>query len=231
MDSMVTARPATAISVTAARLSFLAAAVFVVLLAALHFIKPELDPSWHFISEYAIGGFGWLMELAFFALALGCIMLSIAIRSQIRTVAGWIGLFLLMVNAVGLIMAGMFTTDPITASPGAMTREGSLHNLGGTLGISMPFAIAFISWSLARNPVWFAARRSIIMAAVLAWIGFLVSFLSLGFLLSQSGGQFGPGVLVGWPNRFEVLAYCVWILVAAGQAARMSKLNSEQAII
>lgn len=223
MDSMVTIKPATAISVTAARLSFLAALVFVVLLSALHFIRPELDPSWHFISEYAIGGFGWLMELAFFSLALSCIMLFFAIRSQIRTITGWIGLVLLLVNAAGLIMAGIFTTDPITASPEAMTREGSLHNLGGTLGISMPFAIAFISWSLARNQAWSAARRPVIWAAVLAWIGFLVSLLSLGFLLSQSGGQFGPEALVGWPNRFEVLANCMWILVAAGQAARLSR--------
>lgn len=46
----------------AARLSFAAAATFVVLLAALHLIKPELDPSWGFISEYAIGDNGWIMR-------------------------------------------------------------------------------------------------------------------------------------------------------------------------
>ncbi len=62
-------KPVTAISRTAARLSFAGAATFVVLLAALHFIKPELDPSWHFISEYAIGRYGWMMVLAFLSLA------------------------------------------------------------------------------------------------------------------------------------------------------------------
>jgi hypothetical protein len=41
----VTARPVTAVSRTAALLSFAGAATFLVLLAALHFIKPELDPS------------------------------------------------------------------------------------------------------------------------------------------------------------------------------------------
>jgi hypothetical protein len=59
-----TTRPAMAISRTAARLSFASAATFVVLLAALHFIKPELDPSWHFISEFAIGDHGWMMVVA-----------------------------------------------------------------------------------------------------------------------------------------------------------------------
>jgi len=45
-----TTEPLTPISRTAARLSFTAAATFLVLLAALHVIKPEFDPSWHFIS-------------------------------------------------------------------------------------------------------------------------------------------------------------------------------------
>jgi Protein of unknown function (DUF998) len=65
-----TVSPVTKISPTAARLSFAGAATFALLLAALHFIKPELNPSWHFISEYAIGEYGWIMVLAFLSLAL-----------------------------------------------------------------------------------------------------------------------------------------------------------------
>ncbi len=44
-EDTATAKPVAAISQTAALLSFAAAATFLVLLAALHFIKPELDPS------------------------------------------------------------------------------------------------------------------------------------------------------------------------------------------
>jgi hypothetical protein len=28
-------------------------------------------------------------------------------------------------------------------------------------------------------------------------------------------------VLVGWPNRFEILAYSVWLMVVARQALRV----------
>jgi len=143
-ENTAAARPVTAISRTAARLSFAGAATFVVLLATLHFIKPELDPSWHFISEYAIGNHGWIMVLAFLSLALSYVTLFLAIRSQIRTIVGRIGLALLLVSALGLTIAAIFTTDPITASKDAVTTEGSLHNLGGTLGIAMPFAAALI---------------------------------------------------------------------------------------
>ena len=66
----MTTKPMTALSHGAARLALATSALFVVLLAALHVLKSELDPSWRFISEYAIGDYGWMMVLAFLSLAL-----------------------------------------------------------------------------------------------------------------------------------------------------------------
>jgi hypothetical protein len=222
-----TARPVRAVSRAAALLSFASAATFVVLLAALHFIKPELDPSWHFISEYAIGDYGWMMVLAFLSLALSYVTLFVAIRSQLRTIGGNIGLALLLVSALGLTIAAVFTTDPITVSEDAVTTEGTLHNLGGTLGIAMPFAAALVGWNLARNPAWSSTKRHLLWATGLTLVAFLVSFLSLGVMLSQSGGEFGPEVLVGWPNRFEILAYSAWLMVVARQAIQVSRRSPE----
>ena len=216
-----TSRPVTAISPSAARLSFAGAAMFALLLAGLHFIKPGLNPSWHFISEYAIGEYGWIMVLAFLSLALSYVSLFLALRSQLQTIAGRIGLALLLVSALGLTIAAIFTTDPITVSENAVTTEGTLHNLGGTLGIAMPFAAVLIGWRLARNPAWSSARRSLLWATALALVAFLVSFVSLGVMVSRSGGDFGPDVLVGWPNRIETVAYSVWLMVVARQAIRV----------
>ena len=192
-----TAKPVTAVSPTAARLSFAAAATFVVLLAALHFIKPSLDPSWHFISEYAIGDYGWIMVLAFLSLALSYVSLFVAIRSQLRNIVGRIGLVLLLVSALGLTIAAIFTTDPITVSEDALTTEGSLHNLGGTLGIAMPFAAALVGWTLSRNPAWSSAKRPLFWATGLALVAYVGSFVSVGVMVSESGGKFGSDVLVG----------------------------------
>jgi hypothetical protein len=213
-----TARVVTAISPTAARLSFAGAATFAILLAALHFIKPELDPSWHFISEYAIGDYGWIMVLAFLSLAFSYVSLFSALRSQLQTIAGRIGLALLLVSALGLTIAAIFTTDPITVSENAVTTEGTLHNFGGTLGIAMPFAAVLVGWKLARDPAWSSARRPLLWATGLALVAFLASFVSLGVMVSQSGGEFGPDVFVGWPNRIEIVAYSVWLMVVARQA-------------
>lgn len=218
----VTAEPVKAVPRVAARLSLVSAAAFAVLLVALHLVRPELDPSWHFISEYAIGRLGWMMVLAFLSLAVGYIGLFAALRSQFRTLAGRVGLVLLLVSALGLVIAAAFTTDPVMVSPDAATIEGRIHNVGGTLGFAMPFAAALIGWKLARNPAWASARRPILWATGLALAAFLLSFAWLGVVVSQSGGTFGHGVPAGWPGRFEILAYSAWVMVVARQANRVS---------
>jgi hypothetical protein len=209
-----------AVPMWAARLSLASAATFVVLLVALHFVRPELDPSWHFISEYAIGRLGWMIVLAFLSLAIGYFGLFVALRSQLRTIVGRFGLVLLLVSALGLVIAATFTTDPVTVSSEAVTIEGRLHNLGGTLGFAMPIAAALIGWRLARDPAWSSARWPILWATGLSLVAFLASFVSLGVIVSQSGA-FGPGVPAGWPGRFEILAYSVWVMVVAQQAFRV----------
>ena len=224
-EDTATAKPVTATSRTAAHLSLAAAATFLVLLAALHFIKPELDPSWRVISEYALGDYGWIMVTAFLSLALSCVSLFVPIRSQIRTLGGKIGLAFLLVAAAGLVIAAIFTTDPITASQDELTTHGNLHALGAALGTAFPIAAALIGLSLARNRAWSPARRSLLWAASLAWIGFLVFTLSM-VVMFPDDGTFGPDVLIGWPNRFMMVAYSAWLMVVAWQAVKLRRQGS-----
>jgi hypothetical protein len=221
-ENITATTPVTAISLTATRLSFAAAATFVILLAALHLIKPEGNPSWQMVSEYESGQHGWVMVFAFLCLALSCLALLAAIRSQIRTTAGRIGVAFLSLSAAGMIIAAVFTTDPITASQDELTTHGSLHGLGFLLGIpSFPIAATLVSRSLARNPAWPPARRSLLWTAVLVWIGLLVFVLSVAVLLPRGGGEFGPNVPIGLPNRFLIVAYSVWLMMVAWQAIRV----------
>lgn len=213
------------ISLTAARLALSGAVLFLVLLAVLHVIKPELDPSWHFISEYAIGDNGWVMTLAFLSLALSCASLAVALWPQIKGLIGKTGLVLLLISAVGMAMAGVFTTDPIMTSRDAMTTNGQLHELGATLDLT-PFAALLISWSLLRrNQAWSSARRALLWTAGLPLLGLIVFIGSVSMML-PSNGQFGPDVLVGWPNRFLVVTYCVWLITIARQAIRLNGSKS-----
>lgn len=186
---------------------------FVMLLTGLHFLEPQLDPSWRFISEYAIGPFGWIMSLAFFFLVAAYVALFIAARPFVRTISDRIGLGFVLVSAIGLAIGGAFPADPITAAPGAATTAGKLHNVGGFLGMAMPFAAVLVSRTLARHPVWTWARRRLTWSAGLACAGFLIALVSLGVMLTRSGGAYGPNVPVGLPNRVEIAGYCIWLLV------------------
>ena len=216
-----TARPVTAISLTTARLSMVSAITFLILVAALHFIKPELDPSWRLISEYAIGDYGWIMMVAFLFLALSSLSLFVAVRSHIRTIGGYIGLAVLLISATGTIIAAFNAIDPLTANPNEITAHGNLHGLGSMLGIpTFPIAAVLISWSLTRNPAWSSTQRSLLWAASFTWIGLVIMFGSLFIMLGQSG-KFGPDVMIGWPNRLLVVTYCAWLITVAWLVDRL----------
>jgi hypothetical protein len=218
----ITAEPVTAISQRAAKVSFAAAAIFLVLLAALHVLKPEFEPSWRFVSEYAIGRHGWIMTVAFLFLALSCLATVIAIRSQVETIGGKIGLALLLVVAASLAVAGIFVADPITTTKDQLTTHGSLHGFAAMVGIpGLPIAAVLISRTLIRNQAWSSIRRLLLWTAHLTWISVLLMFVSMFIMLGQTQGKFGPEVLIGWPNRLVVLAYCVWLMVVAWHASKL----------
>lgn len=197
------------------RITFGATVLFLLLMALLHVIKPEIEPTWRFISEYAIGRNGWLMSLSFFALTIAFLALFLALRNLLKNMFGKIGLVLLLVSAAGLLIAGIFKTDPIDAT--TKTWSGQLHNIGGTLGIAIPFAILLTSIGIMRSMPFPNARMRILMATIFAIFGFLASMLSMGIALAESNGTFGPDVWVGLPNRFEMLTYCVWLIILSRQ--------------
>ncbi|SDR55693.1 Protein of unknown function [Rhizobiales bacterium GAS113] len=206
------ARPISKFARNAALLSFAASAAFILCLGALHVLRTDLDPSWRFISEYEIGHYGWVMRLAFFALALSCASLCVAIVSQIRTIAGYLGLALLVLSAIGMIVAGIF-------APG---RVSGLHEVGAMLD-SVPFAALLMSWSLSRNGAWLPVWRTLAWTAGIPLLGLVIFLLSLAVMLRRNGGQPGPEVLAGWPNRIMILAHCAWLMPVAWLTAASTR--------
>lgn len=211
----------------AAWLSIAGAVLFLILLIALHFLKPEVDPLWQMISEYEIGNLGWIMTLAFLSLSVGYLALFIAIRSQVRTTAGRIGLALILLGVVGSAMGGIFTTDSITATKDQMTTHGMLHGIGALLGIpTLPFAATLINWVLARNQAWTLARKWLFLSAAVTWIGLIAFAVSMAVMMPRGHGKFTPDVLIGWTNRFLIVTYAAWLIIVAWQARVVAKVGS-----
>jgi Protein of unknown function (DUF998) len=203
-----------------------AAALFLLLLAALHALEPEFDPSWHMISDYELGRFGAVMALALASLAVGSASLGVALRPHVHTVAGSIGLGCLLVCSVAQLGGGIFTTDPITATRDQLTTHGTLHGLSALVGIpGMALAALLLSRSLASDAAWARVRVRLVGAAGLLWLSMAVFGVSVALLLPRGGGTFGPEVVVGWQNRLMMVAYCAWIVAVAWRMTAASPVS------
>ncbi len=225
MNSVISNSDAAKISLPAARLAIAAAAATLLLLASLRVLSPEFDPSWHMVSEYANGHYGWVLSLLFLAWGVSSWALAAAVWSQITTRAGKVGLWLLVIAGLGEAMASVFD---ITHDTG--------HTIAGVLGMGgFPVAAVLLSVSLGRTTGWRGAKRPLLWIAHLSWVSLVLLGASLVLMTVQfaqaNGGQLPqhapaslpPGVLGldGWANRLFVLSSCAWVIVAAWHTIKL----------
>ena len=215
-----TVKQVISMSESAIRAILASAILFLVLLAALLMLKPEIDPAWRFISEYSIGRHGWMMALAFLSLATSCVATVIALWSQVQ-LGGRIGIGFLLIGALGLTLAGVFPTDPITTPLDAQSTSSKLHGLGAILGDGVPVGATLITGSLIRNKSWRPARGWMLGILAVVWIVYAWLIMSM-----PADGNFGPGVAVGWPSRLLMVSYSLWFIVTAWQALRLRRQSA-----
>jgi Protein of unknown function (DUF998) len=206
-----------------ALLSIVLAAVFLILLILLHFLKPELDPSWRMISEYEIGRFGWLMRAAFFCWGASLLALLIAIWPSLLYASGKIARIWFIVIGIALFGAGIFKTNPITDR--TSNPVNTLHLLcGAIVMLSFPVAATLAVRSLLHDPGWSTHQGLLIFGLVLAWVGMVAYFATVIISRARDPRAGEPGgsiVYQGWPNRFLVLTYLTWIMLVAAVAMRL----------
>jgi len=194
----------------AADLAIACSLAFLAILALLHGLEPEFDPRWRMISEYELGRHGWLMSLAFWCWGAAVFALRAALGGRIgRLASGWFGLL-----GLALVGAGAFLTYPITAP--RVDLPSGLHNLCGAIVI-LTFPVA-ATLAARRLP----GERAVAWATGLCWLG-LAAFFGVMIatrVLHPEAGRVGPDVPIGWPNRFMVACYHVWLLAAARASRR-----------
>jgi hypothetical membrane protein len=215
---------------TAANLTIALSVGTLFILAILHILSPEFDPAWRMVSEYANGNYSWVLSLMFAIWALSSWALAYMLWSEVKTTAGRIGLYFLIVSGIGEAMAAVFDINH------------SLHGLASFLGIgSLPIAALLISTSLGRAEAWSAAKKPLLWSAHLTWISIVLMAGTFALLIStfmQTGAEMptdsrtvtslpdGVIALVGWANRFLILAFCAWVSITAWFATKV-KTNSQ----
>lgn len=186
------------------------AMVFAVLLLALHFIKPDLDPTWRFISEYSRGDMGWIMPVAFLALAVTCFAAIPLFWKQLKGWIGRTGLVLLGISGVGMILAALFVTDPINTPMDQLSTAGTLHSMGGQLNLTS-FAMVFLTITLVRNDTWKKLKFALWTVTILCLAADII-FIATA---ASSEGVFEPGVYTGLFGRITILCFATWTILAS----------------
>lgn len=205
---------------SAGQLSIAATALSAVSLLLLHLFSPEFAPSWRMVSEYANGGYSWLLTVVFSGWAISSFALAAALWPLRAGTLGKAGLLFLTLAGVGQAMGALFDLNHPFHGPAAMIGIPSLCAAAVLLTRSLAHA------GLDAPPLW---------TAHLPWISFALMLGALGLFFSNlkaagvdMSGQTTPlaalpeGVVgdVGWANRLLFLASYLWTARASYSVLR-----------
>jgi hypothetical protein len=200
----------------AAMAALLATAISCASLLLLHFVSPEYAPSWRMVSEYANGGFAWLLTVVFVSWAAASLALVVALLPLWASTLGKVGLIFLLLAFVGQTMGALFDINHKLHGPAAM------------IGIpSLCLAAVILTMAMARRegivapPIWSAHLPWISFALMLG--AFVLFFSALKTAGVDMSGQTEPlkelpvGVsgYVGWANRLLFASTYLWVTLAA----------------
>ena len=161
----------------AARLAVAGPLLCITLVALLHVLEPEVNDS-DAVSEYALGDFGWLMNVAFFSGAAGIGALAFVLhRSLSRSRAAVVGIVLLSLAAVAWVLLGAGNIDPEGADT---TTHGMIHGIGFLLGLPTRLAAPLVlAAAFRRDERWANHRRLTLVLGIAALAAEVAGFSDL----------------------------------------------------
>jgi hypothetical membrane protein len=168
---------------------------------ALHFLDSDLDVANTYVSDYALGDYGWLMQLAFVVVGIATAAIGWGLRLSLasgkRVTASVV---LVLVAGIGFVVSGIFKTDPTGVDD--LTTAGTIHLLSAVvLFLSLIISAWMLRGVFKRDESW----RSVSPVA----LGFAVA-LTLLFLVSFGTPSDGA---VGLTQRLFAGVIMIWLFV------------------
>jgi len=175
--------------------AFLSVAYFMTVILVLHFIEPGFDPRFRFMSEYALGNYGWLMTSAFFALGLAPFVVAVGLRHVWQSSWGArIGFGLLTVAALFVWLAGIF-------------KDSVPHLLASVVALpSILMAVLVLSWTFRQAVGW----QNIYRVTLVIAIGMIAAFLSMVADIGMPGLQ----------QRVFIFLFLLWLSIVVIRLTR-----------
>ena len=190
------------VTMVLALLTIVGIAVFLLNVAVLHFLRLDVNPMLDPMSNYAVGPYGFLLTAADIGLGLAALALTFGLYLGIAPPGrSYVGLFLLGLNGISVLLAGIFPIDV----GGEATTFGTIHNIVGNISFfGFPIAVILLSLGMGKDERW----RSLRLPA-LALAGVVV----LTVILTMVGVNIGIGY--GVAQRLFNVAAMLWMLVVA----------------
>lgn len=226
MSVTLPATSAAPLALPLARAAQLAAAAALLALLLLHVLGPELDPSWHMISEYAYRRAKPALTALFLCWSASCWLAAASLAPLLKGAWAKAGLVLLAASGTGALLGAIFDV------------RHDLHGAAFGLGVpSLPLAAAILGALLVRRAP--GARPLLVASAVATWLALALQAVTMAQFVSGlvRAGAFHPearqllttlpsGVpaVVGYANRLLVIAYMAWMLAVGGAAKRLATI-------
>ena len=180
----------------------------------------------HYVSQLATGPGGWVQVANF----LVCGVLVLAFVIGLRRVTGSIAApILLGLFAVGLLVAGVFSTDPALGyPPGATpvhTTHGTIHGFAGLACFSLLPATAFVmsAWfgrHGSKRWMWYSLAVGVVM---------IVTFIASTTVSAMDSAGTLPNAPTGFLQRIAIITGWTWISMVALHFIRATSLDSRTA--
>ena len=175
--------------------------IWLLAIILLHFLKPDFTPYNHTCSEYAIGRFGFIMNIAFFAMAAASILLAF---SFIQNSSIFIGILFGLI-ALGYIGLGIFRAD-LTISDTPETTTGRIHLLFGLIAMLTINVLSFVLASKVQTDIALWILASI---CVVSFIIFIISINIETPIFFGIAQRIYLSIATIWFLYFAIKLYCI----------------------
>ena len=174
--------------------------------------------AWHnFVSSLSLGDLGWIQVLNFIVSGTLILCFAIGLRQALHSGRGaMLAPVLLAIFAIGLIVAGVFVTDPsLGYPPGAAlskTMHGTIHGLAGLIVFNvLALACLVMGWRFVRERGMKGWAIYSFASGILVWIFFYASTAMSA--MDELGTM--PDAPVGLLQRIAIVVGWVWIALLA----------------